>query len=88
MNWELWGFIAGALTLSGFIPQIIKGFQTKSLKDLSYGLNIFMGVGMFMWLIYGIQIQSISVIVSNAIAVGLNILLISMKYIYSKKDKK
>ena len=85
MNWEIWGIIAGLITASGFIPQIIKGYRTKRLEDLSYLLNALMGSGMLMWLIYGIQINSISIVVANIIGITLNAILICMKYFYHRK---
>lgn len=85
MNWEIFGLIAGLLTVSAFIPQIIKGYKTKHLGDLSYLLTFFFVVGMSMWLIYGIQMKSIAIIVTNAIAVFFNLVIIGMKYTYERK---
>lgn len=84
MNWEIFGLVAGAITVSGFLPQIIKGYKTKSLKDLSYLLSTLIGVGMFMWIIYGIVFGSLSIIVANTVGVILNLTLLVMKYNYSK----
>ena len=85
MNWEIFGLVAGAITVSGFLPQIIKGYKTKSLNDLSYLLSTLIGVGMFMWIIYGIVFGSLSIIVANVVGVTLNLILLIMKYNYSKK---
>ena len=85
MNWELFGLIAGGITVSSFIPQIIKGYRTKKLHDLSYFLGIFFSLGMIMWIIYGVHIKSLSVIISNVVGASLSFLLIIMKYYYSKK---
>lgn len=84
MNWEIFGVLAGAVVLSGFLPQIVKGYKTKKLKDLSYLLNGLIGVGMFMWILYGLHIGSFSVIVTNIFGVSFNIILIVMKYLYEK----
>lgn len=84
MNWEIFGLVAGAITVSGFLPQIIKGYKTKSLNDLSYLLSTLIGVGMFMWIIYGIVFGSLSIIVANVVGVTLNLTLLLMKYNYSK----
>ncbi len=88
MNWELFGIIAGIITVSGYVPQIIKGYKTKHLTDLSYFLNILMGVGMVMWLVYGIHLKSIAIIFANILGVSLNLTLILMKYFYSRKNIK
>ena len=85
MNWEIFGLVAGAITVSGFLPQIIKGYKTKSLNDLSYLLNTLICVGMLMWIIYGIVFGSLSIIVANVVGVILNLILLIMKYNYSEK---
>jgi len=85
MNLEVIGLIAAAITTSGFIPQIIKGYRTKSLEDLSYLLNLLLGSGMFLWLIYGLLIGSFSVIVANIFGVILNVTLLLMKYHYASQ---
>ncbi|MBU0666885.1 MAG: SemiSWEET family transporter [Nanoarchaeota archaeon] len=87
MNWEIWGVVAGLITVSGYIPQIIKGYRTKKLEDLSYMLNIFMGFGMIMWLVYGFVITSFSVIFAQVLGVSLNVTLIWMKYYYTNINK-
>ena len=84
--WEIWGIAAGLITTSGYIPQIIQGYKTKSLKDLSYLLNALMGLGMLMWFIYGLSISSVPIIVANIIGVTLNATLIFMKFYYAKKS--
>lgn len=87
MNWELFGLAAGAMTISGFIPQIIKGYMTKRLDDLSYLLGILISIGMLMWLFYGIHIKSISLIIANIMGVLFNLTLVFMKYIYSRRSQ-
>lgn len=84
MNWEIFGTCAGLITIAGFIPQIIKGYRTKKLDDFSVWLSLLMVVGMSMWLVYGIVINSFSVIVANILGIILNVVLLGMKYLYKK----
>ncbi len=84
--WEIWGTVAGLITTSGYIPQIIKGYKTKKLEDLSYFLNIFFGLGMLMWLVYGIAVDSLAIIIANVIGVTLNFIIILMKYYYHQNS--
>ena len=85
MDWEIFGMAAGAVTVSGFIPQIIQGYRTKHLKDLSYLLVILLSLGMTMWIVYGFHIKSISVIVANFVGLAFNLTLMGMKWYYGKK---
>ena len=39
------GILAGILILSGWVPQIIKGYQTKKLNDISSYLMILIFAG-------------------------------------------
>jgi MtN3 and saliva related transmembrane protein len=88
MNWEIIGLVAAVITTAGFMPQIMKGYRTKSLQDLSYWLNVLLGSGMLLWLVYGYAIGSFAVVVANIVGVTLNVTLIVMKYHYSKREGK
>ena len=88
MNWQLFGIIAGVFTSFGFVPQIIQGYKTKHLKDLSYIMNGMLGVGMGMWLIYGIVQKDVAIIAANIVGITFNIVLILMKFHYSKTTEK
>ena len=89
MNWELVGLLAGAITASGFLPQIYRGYKTKRLDDLSYLMLIFLCVGLSLWLLYGIHLNNIPIILANAAGVVCTTTLILMKFKYSdSKNKK
>lgn len=59
------GFLAGILTTVAFVPQVIRTWQLKSAKDFSLGMLVTFISGVFLWLIYGILIQSWPVIIAN-----------------------
>lgn len=84
MNWELFGLVAGIITVSGFVPQIVKGYRTKHLKDLSYMMNALLLLGMTMWFIYGINKRSVAIVATNLVGMAFNLTLLLMKYYYSK----
>lgn len=42
---------------SSSIPQIIKGFKTKKMDDVSFWLIFYLTVGLFLYVIYGIIID-------------------------------
>ena len=78
------GIIAAALVTSSFIPQIVKGYRTKHLDDVSYWLMITICVGMSLWIGYGIIKNDFVIIGANISTIILNIILIVMKLRYSK----
>jgi len=75
---------AGILILSGWVHQIIKGYRTKSLKDVSTYLMILITMGAILWLIYGIEILDPYIIGTNVAAIVLMIIVLGMKRKYDK----
>ncbi|PNX48649.1 MAG: hypothetical protein BV457_03255 [Thermoplasmata archaeon M9B1D] len=80
---EILGLIAGAVTSLGFIPQLIKGYKTKKLEDVSYYMPGILALGMSLWLIYGLVIHALAVIIANAFGIFCCLALIFMKKKYS-----
>ena len=80
---EVLGLIAGAVTSLGFIPQLIKGYRTKKLEDISYLMPIVLAMGMTLWLIYGLFVPALAVIIANAFGIFCCLTLVYMKKIYS-----
>ena len=83
----LWlGLAAGTITSIGFLPQIVKGYTTKHLQDVSYWMPAVIAVGMALWLTYGLLRDDIAIIAANAFGVGCNLLLIFMKKWYARQQ--
>ena len=78
------GVAAGILILTGWVEQIYKGYKTKSLKDVSRFLMIFISAGAILWLIYGIIIEDVFVIGTNIAAIILMMIVLGMKKRYDK----
>ncbi|RNJ78108.1 MAG: hypothetical protein EB829_04330 [Nitrosopumilus sp. H8] len=76
------GIAAGILILTGWIWQIYKGYMTKSLKDVSKFLMIFISAGAVLWLAYGVSVQDIFIIGTNLAAIILMMLVLAMKIKY------
>ena len=84
----LWlGFASGIITSVGFLPQLMKGYRTKHLTDVSYWMPAVIATGMTLWLIYGVLRGDIAIIGANAFGVGCNILLILMKKWYANSQR-
>ncbi|MBI2057294.1 hypothetical protein HYT91_03500 [Candidatus Pacearchaeota archaeon] len=60
--------IFGTLMGFAYIPQTYKIFKRRSAKDISLMTYIFFGVGVVIWLIYGISITNYPIIISNVVA--------------------
>ncbi len=79
--------VAGVMILSGWVPQIIKGYRTKKLDDVSKYLMILIAGGAFLWILYGIEKDDMFIIGVNVAAIGLTMIVLSMKHKYRKKSK-
>jgi len=64
---DIIGYIAGIFILLSIVPQIIKSYKTKSVKDISILMLISLIAGTLFWIVYGIMAQGMPVIVLNII---------------------
>jgi len=78
----LLGFLADALTTIAFVPQLVRSWRSRSVKDVSLGMLTIFCAGVFLWLIYGLLIHAWPVIVANVITLVLAgaILILKLKY--------
>jgi len=83
INIEILGLIAGMITSIGFFPQLIRGYRTKKLEDLSYFMPMVLALGMALWFVYGYITNSIAVMIANAFSICCSLALIIMKKKYS-----
>ena len=76
------GFLAGALTLISFIPQVIKSWKTKRTGDLSLTMYACMIIGLCLWLVYGILLKDTPIIAANGVTIifALSIFFLKIKY--------
>jgi MtN3 and saliva related transmembrane protein len=83
-QWTVLGLFAGLMTTIGFVPQIIKSYRSKSMRDVSLVMPILLAVGMLFWLIYGIWLDSLPLVLWNAIALILNLIIIGLILRYNR----
>jgi len=81
---EIIGIIAAVLTTSAFLPQVYKTWKTKNAKALSMPMLILFFVGIVLWFVYGILIDSFSLIIANGITIVSYTFLIYFKIRYNK----
>ena len=78
------GILAGILILSGWVPQIVKGYRTKKLTDVSSYLMILIFVGAVLWLIYGMALDDVYIMGVNIAAMFLTMTVLAMKLKYER----
>jgi len=85
LDWkELLGFIGGALTTMGFVPQVWRLFRLKSAHEISLSFTVFFLLGIAFWLSYGISLGLLSVIIWNAITFVLGCAMLYAKLRYGR----
>ena len=81
------GILAGILILSGWVPQIAKGYRTKKLTDVSSYLMILIFVGATLWLIYGMALDDVYIMGVNLAAMFLTMTVLAMKLKYERNTQ-
>ncbi|MEH2401932.1 SemiSWEET transporter [Nostoc sp.] len=64
------------------MPQMFKTWQTKSAKDVSLIALITFISAVFLWLIYGIYLQSLPIILANSVTLFFNLIILWLKIKY------
>ena len=82
------GVSAGVLILTGWVEQIYKGYKTKSMKDISKFLMIFIAAGSILWLTYGFIVSDVFIIGTNSAGLTLMMIVSFMKKRYDKQIQK
>tara|TARA_B100001287_G_scaffold209670_1_gene178546 strand:+ start:255 stop:527 length:273 start_codon:yes stop_codon:yes gene_type:complete len=80
------GLLAAALTTYSFLPQVYKTWKTKDVSAFSLTTFSLFSVGIICWLIYGIYMQSLSMILANTITLVSSFLILVFIVKYRKSD--
>lgn len=79
---ELSGYVAAIFTTVAFVPQAVKVYRTKSARDLSLPMFVLFTIGILIWLLYGLLIESYPVIAANAVTFVLASFILFHKFKY------
>jgi MtN3 and saliva related transmembrane protein len=76
------GTIAAVLTTASFVPQVLQTLRTKDVSGISLTMYSAFVVGVGLWLVYGLLLNSWPIVISNGITVSLAICILVMKLRY------
>jgi len=76
------GYIAGTLTTVSFVPQVIRAWKLRETRDLSLAMLVLFALGVCLWTVYGIWIDSLPIIAANLISLVLILFLLLLKLRY------
>ncbi len=83
MTPDLIGFAAGILTSITIIPQIVHSVKTKKVEDISLPMYLIYDCGLFLWVVYGITINSYPVMIMDGFAFLTSLLMTYIKLRYN-----
>ncbi len=68
---DLVGYAAATLTTLAFIPQTLQSWRTRDLSGVSLGMYSLFTLGVALWLLYGVVLESWPIIIANTITLAL-----------------
>jgi MtN3 and saliva related transmembrane protein len=76
---DIIGYLAACLTTFSFLVQAVKSWKTKDLSGISLGMYTMFASGVALWLVYGLVINSMPLIVTNALTLAFALSILAMK---------
>jgi len=82
MNGEWIGYLAALLTTGSFVPQAVMTIRTRNTSGISLAMYVIFTLGVGLWLVYGIALQSWPMICANTVTLGLAATILGLKIRY------
>ena len=76
------GYLAGFLGTVSFLPQVIKSWKTKKTHDISLLMFVVLGLGVLLWVIYGLLTNQVPISLWNGVVFVLVSSLVFLKLKY------
>lgn len=81
---QLIGFVGGAITTLGGVPQIIKMARTKRTQDLSWGMVMSWLIGLTLTTFYGVSMKQPPIYVNSSLSLIQTYVMVAYK-LYNEK---
>ncbi len=86
ISWvEVLGLTAGACTTAAVVPQIWKAWKTREVDDVSTKMFLVLIAGLSLWVVYGLIRNDLPIIVTNGVALLLNLFMLYLIFTYRDK---
>ncbi|HTY03879.1 MAG TPA: SemiSWEET transporter [Rhodocyclaceae bacterium] len=79
---EIIGYGAATLTTVAFIPQALQSWRTRDLSGVSLPMYSLFTVGVGLWLIYGLYLDSWPIVIANGVTLALASVVLVLKVIH------
>ena len=78
----LLGLFSSFLTVSAYLPQVLKSWKSKETKDLSLKTFGTFCVASSLWMVYGVLQEDLAIMITNAILLCFQVSLVYLKVRY------
>lgn len=86
MNWTpIIGLVAGILTSSSMVPQVVKTIKEKKAEEVSLTMLVVLMLGVATWVVYGVIREDMPIIVTNSFSLLVNMTMIILRLKYNRK---
>ncbi|MEP6803309.1 MAG: SemiSWEET transporter [Flavobacterium sp.] len=79
------GLFAGTCVTISVVPQILKVWKTKKVKQISLKTFGILTFGLLIWIIYGIIKNDLPIIITNSVSFCLNLIMVYFIIYYEKE---
>jgi len=84
---QIIGIAAGVLTSTSMLPQLVKLVKERKADAISPVMLVVLIAGLTLWAVYGVLKTDWPIIITNAFAWLVNVVLLVLRQIYKKKQK-
>jgi MtN3 and saliva related transmembrane protein len=76
---DLVGYAATVVGTSMMLPQLVRSWRTKHMRDVAWGMITLFLLNCLLWLAYGLMIAAPPMIVANSVGFLISLALLGMK---------
>lgn len=76
---DIVGYAATLVGTSMMMPQVVRSWQTRHMRDVAWGMIALFLVNCLLWLAYGLMIAAPPMIVANSIGFVISLVLLGLK---------
>jgi MtN3 and saliva related transmembrane protein len=82
---QLIGIVAGILTASSLLPQVVKTIKEKKADEVSLAMLFTLQAGVILWIVYGFKRDDLPIIATNIFSLAVNITMVILRIRYGGK---
>jgi MtN3 and saliva related transmembrane protein len=80
------GLGASICTGISLLPQLIKICKEQKAAEISYPMLLILMAGLMLWVWYGIKKEDLIIIISNAVSLSMNLLILFFNHRYRDRE--